>query len=841
MNISAFIKKLNPVTVATLEQATQQCLQQRQQYVEIEHWLMQLLATPQSVFCLALAYYQVNHDELLIAIRHTLARINNNHVNTPSFSDALLAWLKQAWIFASTECHARQVHSGHLLYTLCAQAQYLSLTYLEKIDTNDLRQQLPRLLAQSAENDNLSEVSSKNLSSDSALAQFTIDLTEQAQKGKLDPVIGRETEIAAMIDVLSRRRQNNPLLVGEAGVGKTAVVEGLALAVTENRVPDCLKNIRLLSLDIALLEAGAGVQGEFQSRIKQVINEVQSSATPIILFIDEAHLLVGSGNASSQHDAANILKPALARGELRTIAATTWSEYKKYIEKDAALSRRFQVIRVNEPDQEQAVAMLQGMVKGLASHHQVRIAPAAIQAAVCLSQRYIIDRQLPDKAVSLLDTACARVRLSQTAEPLQLQQAKAKLQTVTQQLEQLQEILSPTAKQRQASKDLIKRQRLLDKEIKTITTTWQKQLSALTTWQQSTQQSKSVRQQKEKHFLSVQLPAFVYHQVDEHVVADVVANWTGIPLGKIQQQDKEKLLQLQSQLARRVIGQTTGIQRLAESLQCSHAKLTDPCKPLGVFLFAGPSGVGKTETALALAEALYGSEAHLVTLNMSEYQEAHKVASLIGSPPGYVGYGEGGKLTEAVRRRPYSVVLLDEMEKAHPSVQQLFLQVFDKGTLVDSEGIPASFKDTVIIITTNASATVCNTEANEEMATLLYKNLQHTFKPEFLGRVEIIPYRSLDQDMLRKIIARKLQLIAQRMSEHHQIALRYSDDLINHIYQQIRETGSGARNIDKIINQWLMPGLSKQLLTTTIAARKTVQNMLVNIDDERNLCYEFGV
>lgn len=835
MNISAFVKKLNPLAVSTLEKATQQCFKQQHQYVEVEHWLAQLLAVPQSVLTLALAHYQVDKDQLLADIHNTLGRLSHGYVRPPSFSEELLAWLKQSWLFASTECHATQINSGHLLYALCSQELCLLSKHLAAININDLSHQLPDLLAQSVEADATSDTKGSAGASQRALDQFTTDLTAQAQKGKIDPVIAREAEIVAMIDVLSRRRQNNPLLVGEAGVGKTAVVEGLALAIAEGHIPACLKNTRLLSLDLALLEAGASVQGEFQSRLKAVINEVQSSSTPIILFIDEAHLLVGSGNQGAQHDAANILKPALARGELRTIAATTWSEYKKYIEKDAALSRRFQLVNVKEPSQDKAVSMLQGLLKGLEKHHQVTISQAAIATAVSLSHRYIIDRQLPDKAVSLLDTACARVRLSQTAEPLVLQEAKANLQTCDQQLEQFEKLLSLTQKQSQEIKALKTQQRRLRKEIKGIKDQWQKQLQAFEKYQKSAQQSKSLRQQSENKLLKLQSPALVYHKVDEQVVAEVVANWTGIPLGKIRQQDKEKLLQLQAQLAKRVIGQTAGIQRLAESLQCSHTKLTDPNKPAGVFLFCGPSGVGKTETALALAEALYGSEEHLITINMSEYQEAHKVSSLIGSPPGYVGYGEGGKLTEAVRRRPYSVVLLDEMEKAHPSVQELFFQVFDKGILIDSEGGKASFKDTVIMITTNAGAsTICQAgikEVNEK----LYQTLLQTFQAAFLGRVEIIPYQPLDENVLKRIIVLKLNLIKQRMYDYHHIDLQYSGSLVEYIHQQIKEAASGARNIDKIINQWLMPGLSRQLLTTTIVNQKTIGKMTAGVTNEQTL------
>ncbi|KXZ74254.1 Chaperone protein ClpB [Acinetobacter venetianus] len=680
-----------------------------------------------------------------------------------------------------------------------------------------------------------------------ALDQYTINLTEKAQKGLIDPVIGREFEIRLMLDILMRRRQNNPILTGEPGVGKTAVVEGLALKIAQGLVPEALKSVHIHVLDMGLLQAGASVKGEFENRLKQVIQEVQASTHPIILFIDEAHTLIGAGGQAGQNDAANLLKPALARGELRTIAATTWAEYKQYFEKDAALSRRFQVVKVEEPTEEVAIDMLRAMIPVMQNHFNLHIDDQAIITAVQASHRYISGRQLPDKAVSVLDTAAARVALTQNAQPVLLDQLKAQQHNLNLEQQILIQEHQHFPIHHERLESLKQQLATLDQDIQATEEKWQQELKLVQEINQLNTQSEDESAHSKIEALRTELEQLqgqaplVFERVNARIINEIISDWTGIPVGNMVNDEIKQILTLEDKLAERVMGQDYALSQLVQGIKTSKAKLEDPNKPQGVFLLVGPSGVGKTETALALANELYGGEQHLITINMSEYQEAHTVSSLKGAPPGYVGYGQGGVLTEAVRRNPYSVVLLDEIEKAHSDVQELFYQVFDKGMLEDGEGRIIDFKNTTILLTSNTgSSAIMQACLNqpvedwpnaEDLIEHLKPSLYKQFKPAFIGRMRIVPYFPLHDDLLVRIIKHKLSKIIQRIENQYATAVEYSDDLIELLLSRCTEVDSGARNVDNILNSSVLPSLATEILVA-LAEHKLPKRIVIDVKDD---------
>jgi type VI secretion system protein VasG len=749
----------------------------------------------------------------------------------------------------------------------------------QKISPEDLHKQLLSLSAGSSED--MEQVQTggvdtaepgRSISTKTpALDQFTIDLTARAKEGKIDPVLGRDAEIRQVIDILTRRRQNNPILTGEAGVGKTAVVEGLAVRIATGDVPLPLKNVALRSLDLALLQAGAGVKGEFESRLKSVINEVKASPQPIIVFIDEAHTLIGAGGQAGQGDAANLLKPALARGEMRTIAATTWAEYKKYFEKDPALTRRFQVVKVEEPTEASAINMMRGLVDTMEQHHKVRVLDEAVEAAVKLSHRYISGRQLPDKAVSVLDTACARVALGQLAEPPVLEDCRRGISLINTEVDIREREAVTGGDHRERLEELKKEKTAEEARLADFQKRWEqeKQLVAqiaairqkleqnaapkkegskeasvsLTPQEVTTLQADLAKLNKELTDLQGENP-LLQPCVDAQAIAQVISAWTGIPVGRMVKDEINTVLNIREHMEKRIIGQSHALDALGQRLRTARAKLEDPRKPIGVFMFVGPSGVGKTETALAIAELLFGSDQNLTTLNMSEFKEEHKVSLLMGSPPGYVGYGEGGVLTEAVRRKPYSVVLLDEMEKAHPGVQDIFYQVFDKGMMKDGEGRDIDFKNTVIIMTSNAGTDtfmkLCadpDTKPDPEaLAEAIRPDLLKFFKPAFLGRVIVVPYYPIAPDIMRRIIELQLARIRNRIKENHRAQLSYDEALVNAIASRCTEVDSGARNVDHILTRTMLPELSKEFLSR-MAAGEAISRVHISVNGEGNFEY----
>jgi type VI secretion system protein VasG len=693
-----------------------------------------------------------------------------------------------------------------------------------------------------------------------ALDQFTVDLTANAKAGKIDPVLGRDWEIRQVIDILTRRRQNNPILTGEAGVGKTAVVEGFALRIVAGDVPDSIKGVTLRMLDLALLQAGAGVKGEFENRLKNVINEVKSSPTPIILFIDEAHTLIGAGGQAGQGDAANLLKPALARGELRTVAATTWMEYKKYFETDAALKRRFQVVKVPEPDHEKAIGMLRGLTTMLEKHHKVRILDEAVEDAVRLSARYITDRQLPDKAVSLIDTACGRVALSQSTKPATIEDHEREIQAIETEIGILTREQAVGGKHEKRLEELATLKGKVTEDLAALNKKWESEKKLVGSIRDlrtkleagadaatsSTLKNDLVSQQDELAKIQGDKP-LVQPFVSSGAVADVVAAWTGIPVGKMVLNEIRTVLHLKDTLAERIVGQDHALEAIAQSIRTARANLADPRRPLGVFMLVGPSGVGKTETAIAISDILYGGDRNMVIINMSEYKESHKVSNLVGSSKGLVGYGEGGVLTEAVRRKPYSVVLLDEIEKAHVDVQELFYQVFDKGMLQDSSGNDVNFKNTIILLTSNVGTdTIMKVTADPDttpdstgLAEALRPDLLKAFKPAFLGRCSIVPYYPLGDEVLRKIIRLKLRQIADRVTQNHKATFSFDEKVIDSVAARCKEVESGARNVDHILTGTLLPELAKEFLTS-MASGKEITKVQIGVDENGGFRYDVG-
>jgi type VI secretion system protein VasG len=846
INLHSLIARLNTTCRQSLEEAAGLCLTRGHYQVTVEHWLLKLLAAPQTDLIAICNYYAVDITHLTTELMAKLDSQKAGNTQVAGLSAQLLQIIREAWLLTSLEFNASQIRSGYLLYALLAEQ---SLTYagpslpaeLAKIKLDSLRHELSHLLATSDETVQLAATSIVDATARPVntktphLERFTLDLTAQARQGKIDPVVGREPEIRQLVDILTRRRQNNPILTGEAGVGKTAVVEGFALRIASHDVPNSLQNVMLRTLDLTLLQAGASMKGEFENRLKGIIEEVKASPQPIILFIDEAHTLIGN---TGQSDAANLLKPALARGELRTIAATTWAEYKKYFERDAALTRRFQVVQIEEPAEDNAIAMLRGIVASLEKHHGVMILDEAIMDAVKLSKRYIPGRKLPDKAVSLLDTACARLAVNQQAIPASIENLQQQIQRLTAKITLLMREQTITGEIDEQLPTLSAEKNQYEEQLQKLHERWQQEKHVVTQIcqlrNQLAQASTSAldndlrtQQQAELKQLSQQLESLqddapmLQAYVDKHIVAQVVAELTGIPVGRMVANEIQAILTLKDKLNERIVGQTHALEAIAQHIRTSRAKLADPRKPIGVFLMVGSSGVGKTETALALAEQLYGNEQNMIVLNMSEYKEEHKVSTLMGSPPGYVGYGEGGVLTEAVRRRPYSIILLDEMEKAHPGIQDVFYQVFDKGMLRDSEGRDVDFKNTVIIMTSNAGTHTIHKLANnpsslpdlEQLGEALRPELLHYFKPAFLGRVSLVPYLPLSESVLRAIIKLQLERLKQRVSQNYQAQCSYTERVIDHIAARCQEVETGARNVDHILTRSVLPDLATEFLT----------------------------
>lgn len=856
INLKTLISKLNDTTRAAATRAASICVGLGQYEVDVEHLFLGLIEQPGSDLAAIARQCDISLTGLEADLRREVARFATGSARTPVFSRHLPLLFEHAWLIASLAIghnpgQPNHIRSSHLLLALLTEPSLAQLAQrasplFARFPLDRLKHDLERLTRGSNETpdetpeasaggpDAASELTQAATRATPALDQYTTCLTQRARDGKVDPVIGRDMEIRQAIDILMRRRQNNPILTGEAGVGKTAVVEGLALRIAQGDVPDVLKGVEIHTLDMGLLQAGASVKGEFENRLKNVIDEVKKSPYAIILFIDEAHTMIGAGGAAGQNDAANLLKPALARGELRTVAATTWGEYKKYFEKDAALARRFQVIKVEEPDEDTASSMLRAMAPLMEQHFGVRVYDDAITEAVRLSHRYISGRQLPDKAISVLDTACAKVALGQSATPALLEDCIRRIERLDVRISALTRDASAGASHAEVLAALGMQRGSAAAEQEMLQRRWQEEqvlagqigklrgeLEAAGT-QGDDSGARDLRALNETlRGLQGEAP-LVPVQVDGHTVAEIVAAWTGIPLGRMVKDEIRTVVNLQAMLDERILGQQHASGVVAQRVRTARANLDDPNKPKGVFLFVGTSGVGKTETALALADILYGGERKLITINMSEYQEAHSVSGLKGSPPGYVGYGEGGVLTEAVRRNPYSVVLLDEAEKAHPDVLEMFFQVFDKGVMDDAEGRQIDFRNTIIILTSNVGSSqlmgACLNKLASEMPTpeqlseLLRPVLMKHFKPAFLGRLAVVPFYPIGDEVLANIIRLKLARIGTRVLDNHKARFEYDEALVEAVLRRCTEVDSGARNVDNVLNGTLLPEIADSVL-----------------------------
>ena len=874
----ALFGKLNKLGYQAVESATVFCKMRGNPYVELVHWMHQLLAQPDSDMHRIIQHYDLDAGKIATELTRALDMLPRGASTISDLSDHLMDAMERGWVWGSLLYSSAQVRSGHLLLGMLKTPALRNILSsmspeLAKIGADDLADNFnkatdgspeERLGAQDGSNvtgggaepgETSSAMAPGAMGKGEALEQFCTDLTEQARNGEIDPIVGRDEEIRQIVDILMRRRQNNPILTGEAGVGKTAVVEGFALRIARGDVPPSLHDVRLLVLDVGLLQAGASMKGEFENRLRQVIDEVQASPVPIVMFVDETHTLVGAGGAAGTGDAANLLKPALARGTLRTIGATTWAEYKKYIEKDPALTRRFQVVKIDEPDIPKAILMMRGIASMLEKHHRVQVLDEGIEAAVSLSARYIPARQLPDKSVSLLDTACARVAVSQHAVPAEVDDSQRRIEALTTELEIIgrDETAGYEVADRREAVEAAKAAE--EERLAGLTERWDKEKavvegilelraklregaapvdaaadagddsaegasgSPLT----EDERAELMQQLKDKNAELETLQgdsALILPIVDHQAVASVVGDWTGIPVGRMVKDELETILNLEEHLAKRVIGQDHAMKMIAKRIQTSRAGLDNPNKPIGVFMLAGTSGVGKTETALALAEVLYGGEQNVITINMSEYQEAHTVSSLKGAPPGYVGYGEGGVLTEAVRRKPYSVVLLDEVEKAHPDVHEIFFQVFDKGVMEDGEGRVIDFKNTLILLTTNAGSDMVMDMCSDPdllpdpdgLAKALREPLLKVFPPALLGRMVTIPYYPLSPDMIAEITKLQLGRIQKRVQEAHGVPFTFTDAVVDKIVERCQELESGGRMIDAIVTNSMLPDISNEFL-----------------------------
>lgn len=870
--------KLNSLAYKAIEAATVFCKLRGNPYVELVHWFHQILQLQDSDLHQIIRQFNIEPARLAKDITEALDRLPRGSTSITDLSSHVEESVERGWVYGSLMFGESQVRTAYLVVGILKtpslrHALSAISREFDKIKVETLIERFDEIVGNSPENaltatdgfnagaapgDASGAMAPAAMGKQEALKRFTVDLTEQARSGKLDPIVGRDDEIRQLVDILMRRRQNNPILTGEAGVGKTAVVEGFALRIVAGDVPPSLKDVELRALDVGLLQAGASMKGEFEQRLRQVIEDVQSSPKPIILFIDEAHTLVGAGGAAGTGDAANLLKPALARGTLRTVAATTWAEYKKHIEKDPALTRRFQVVQVDEPSEHRAILMMRGVASTMEKHHQVQILDEALEAAVKLSHRYIPARQLPDKSVSLLDTACARVAISLHAVPAEVDDSRRRIEALETELaiigrehaigvaigSRRTDVDSALAEERARLAELESRwneeKALVDELLATRASLRaaaepvdgtsreagadapglsEDELNGLRTRLADLQQRLTALQGETPLILPT---------VDYQAVASVVADWTGIPVGRMARNEIETVLNLGTHLKKRIIGQDHALEMIAKRIQTSRAGLDNPSKPIGVFMLAGTSGVGKTETALALAEAMYGGEQNVITINMSEFQEAHTVSTLKGAPPGYIGYGEGGVLTEAVRRKPYSVVLLDEVEKAHPDVHEIFFQVFDKGVMEDGEGRVIDFKNTLILLTTNAGtdliASLCNDPElmpePEGIAKSLREPLLKIFPPALLGRLVTIPYYPLTDEMLKSITRLQLGRIKKRVEASHKVPFDFDDKVVDLVVSRCTETESGGRQIDAILTNSMLPDLSREFLGRMLEGSK---------------------
>jgi type VI secretion system protein VasG len=924
VNLKSLVGRLNETCRTALEGAAGLCLSRTNYDVEIEHILAKLLEGDGTDLHKIARHYEINIDRLTKDVSTALDRLKTGNTRTPGLSDRLPRWFQDAWLLASVDFGAARVRSGHLILALLSNESTARLARdvsreFSHISVESLTQKLDEITADSAEARDavaLGETASSSGGAPvatgvpgktKALDQYTEDLTAKAAAGKIDPILGRDFEVRQIVDILTRRRQNNPILTGEAGVGKTAVVEGFALRIVQGDVPEPLRNVAVRTLDLGLLQAGASVKGEFENRLKDVINEVKSSPQPIILFIDEAHTMIGAGGQAGQNDAANLLKPALARGELRTIAATTWAEYKKYFEKDAALARRFQVVKVEEPDEEKAIAMMRGLLEKMEQHHNVRILDEAIVECVKLSHRYITGRQLPDKSVSVLDTACAKVAIGQGATPGAIEDATRRIQNLTSEINSLEREQVTGAAHDERLEDLMAKRAETEERLAELNAQWEKEkdltnqirnirlklemsrldskpvadgdgadVSAVSTETSDAPEAAAAAtaeapatvgdaataaatgQTVDTEFLKAELKRLnaelkqvqgenplMQPVVNGQTVAEVISGWTGIPIGKMVADEINAVLNLASTLQERVLGQDHALEAIAQRIRTARAGLTDPKRPIGVFMLVGTSGVGKTETALALADSLYGGERNLISINMSEYQEAHTVSSLKGSPPGYVGYGEGGVLTEAVRRKPYSVVLLDEVEKAHPDVMELFFQVFDKGVLEDGEGREIDFKNCIILLTSNVGTdTIMKLCADpdtkpepEGLIEAVKPELNKAFKPALLGRMVTVPYYPISDEILRLIIKLQLGKIRQRIADNHGAQFSYDDSVIDTVAKRCTDVDSGARNVYNILTGTLLPEMSGEVLSR-MASGEGILKVHVAVGDGEKFIYD---
>ena len=897
-SIKSLMGKLNDTSRTALEGALGLCVNRTHFDVEIEHLLLKLMETTDTDIDHILRHFEINGDRLNKDLTRSLNRFKTGNSRNPSLSSQLIKLVEEAWLKSSLEYSSAKIRSGHLLVALLSNEDLAKLAQDMSADFGNISVETlvknfgP--IAEGSSEDKTAVGLGEQPTGESegrpsggktpALDQYTVDLTGKARAGQIDPVLGRDFEVRQIVDILTRRRQNNPILTGEAGVGKTAVVEGFALRIAQNDVPEPLRNVAVRTLDLGLLQAGAGVKGEFENRLKTVIEEVKSSPQPIIMFIDEAHTMIGAGGQAGQNDAANLLKPALARGELRTIAATTWAEYKKYFEKDPALTRRFQVVKIEEPSEDQAIVMMRALTDALENHHQVRILDEAVEDAVRLSHRYITGRQLPDKCVSVLDTACARVAIGQGATPGPVEDAQRRIDQMEVEISALQREAVTGTDHQTRIEELNKAKTQEEERLAQLKTQWEREQeligkirdvrTKLETQAHRKKLETQVQQTEPKAALkggvAPSTPAeateppqvldvdalraelttlnqdletlqgktpLMQACVTSQTIGDVISGWTGIPVGKMLADEIKTVLNLREKLEERVIGQSHALEALSQRIRTARANLTDPRKPIGVFILVGPSGVGKTETALALADSLYGGERNLVIINMSEYQEAHTVSSLKGSPPGYVGYGEGGVLTEAVRRKPYSVVLLDEVEKAHPDVMELFYQVFDKGMLEDGEGREIDFKNTVILLTSNTATDsimkLCadpDTKPDpEDLVEAIRPELIKVFKPALLGRMVVVPYYPISDDIMREIITLQLGRIKRRLADNHGAAFTYDDTVVQEIGNRCKEVESGGRNVDHILTRTLLPEMSGEFLSR-MGSGEGIASVHVSVD-----------
>lgn len=871
--------KLNELCYKTVESATVFCKLRGNPYVELIHWLVQILQLQDSDIHRILKHFGVDSGRLSTDLTRTLDNLPRGATAIQDFSPHLEGAIERAWVYASLLYGQGKIRSGHLVVGILATPTLKNMLLgfsqeFAKVKAEKLGDEFNSIVSGSPEDQMAAGISTSGgeqqpgeeegaigpaeMGRQEALNRFSVNLTERAAEGKIDPVLGRDEEIRQMIDILMRRRQNNPILTGEAGVGKTAVVEGLANRIASGDVPPFLQGVTLRALDLGLLQAGASMKGEFEQRLRSVIDEVQNSETPIILFIDEVHTLIGAGGAAGTGDAANLLKPALARGTLRTVAATTWDEYKKHIEKDPALTRRFQVVKVEEPGEDKATHMMRGLAHSLVSHHKVAVLDEALKASVKLSHRYIPARQLPDKSVSLLDTACARVAVSQHAVP-------PRIDDLRRHIENLEREMGILGREKKVGKDhdasledlqsrlesahaqLAEQESRWESEKEQVATilALRSELEALDAEDAEVDEEARGAKLQELKKAEAALTEFqgeqplVFAAVDEHAIASVVSDWTGIPLGRMVRDEIKQVLNLADVLEKRVLGQRHALETIARRIHTSRAKLDNPQRPVGVFMLVGPSGTGKTETALSLAETLYGGEHNLITINMSEFQEAHTVSTLKGAPPGYVGYGEGGVLTEAVRRRPYSVVLLDEVEKAHPDVHEIFFQVFDKGWMEDGEGRPIDFKNTIILLTSNAAQDVivdlCQDPELMPEPDALEKAMRDplikVFPDALVNRLVVVPYYPISKDLLERIIGLNLQRVARRVEENHGVPFTYESALVDWVAARCTELERGARMVEATITNALLPEIGREYLRRVIEGEE-LKRVHVDIRDD---------